>query len=181
MEQMLRNKWVLPLLGVALFATLMAGCTSKHQTPQERAEAAKTLFEQTTKSFHIPSADAVGALKTTLQEQAAHGYQEILGKYPEQRIYAAQADRSLGNIRAAQGKLDEAVRHYAAVGTKYPQQEWEVLMAWKSAADLLWENGRKGEAAQFYEKIVNRFDTPEATSVMKMAVRGSKARLGPLS
>jgi TolA-binding protein len=178
---MSRNKFVIQHFVLIVCAVLMVGCEAKHETSQERAEAAKSLFEQTTKSFHIPSADAVGGEKTKLQAQAATGYEELIHKYPEQALYAAQAERSLGNIRAAQGKLDEAVRHYAAVGSNYPRQDWDVLMAWKSAADLLWESGRKEAAMPFYQKIVSRFDTADATSVMKLAVRASKARVCPES
>jgi len=166
---------------MVLCAGFLFGCVSKHETPQERAEAAKSMFEQTTKTFHIPSAEAVGAEKTRLQELAATGYEKLLGKYSDQVIYASQAERSLGNIRAAQGSLDEAVKHYTAVASKYPRQEWEVLMAWKSAADLLWENGRKTESISIYQKVIKRFDTVDATSVMKTVVRGSKARVARAS
>jgi TolA-binding protein len=181
MEQTSRNKFALGLLRMVFWIALTVGCRSEIQTPQQRAEAAKALFEKTTKNFHIPSAEAVGTEKTRLQEETASGYRELLRKYPDQKIYAAQAERSLGNIRAAQGKIDEAVRHYSAVGSQYPRQEWEVLMAWKSAADLLWESGRKPEAVPFYKKIVNRFDTADASSVIKIAVHASKARVGPES
>ena len=85
--------------------------------------------------------------------------------------------RNLGNIRAAQTNVNEAVKLYADVEKKYPQQEWEVLMSWKSAADLLWDAGRHDEARVFYQKIVKRFDVPNASQVTKMAVRGSRSRL----
>src|SRR3954451_6581770 len=152
MEQMSRNKSGTGLFSLVICTALIEGCTSNRETPQQRAEAAKLLFQQTATNFHIPSAEAAGAEKTRLQAQAAAGYQELLNKFPDQKIYAAQAERSLGNILATEGKIDEAVRHYGAVASKYPAQEWEVLMAWKSAADLLWESGRKAEAAQFYKK-----------------------------
>ena len=165
---------------VLLFAVLLAltACSRKSDlTPQQRAEAAKALFEQTTKNFHIPSAEAKDAEKEKLQKQAAAGYEELLKTYPEQDYWAAQALRSLANIRATQGKLDEAVRNYAAVEAKYPQQRWEVLMSWKSAADLSWQAGQREQAKMFYQKIVDHYDRAQASQVEQTIVRGSKLRL----
>jgi len=56
-------------------------------------------LKRTAKTFHIPSAEAQGAEREKLQEQASDGYEQLLGKYPEQEYWAAQALRSLGNIR----------------------------------------------------------------------------------
>ena len=171
------------ILGFLLFAVLL-GCSPKHpQSVEQRSEAAKALFERTTKNFHIPSAEAKGAEKERLQAQAAGGYEELLKHYPEQDYWASQALRSLANIRAAEGNLPGAVKYYAAVEKKYPQQRWEVLMSWKSAADLLWDAGKRDEAKAFYEKVVAQFDNLESSQVEKTIVRGSKTRLGegPLS
>ena len=104
---------------------LLTGCATPQK--QDRAAAAKALFEQS----------------VTLHQQhefsgAATGYERLLMAYRDQPYWCAQALRSLGNVRAAQGKLDEAVKLYRRVGEQYPQQDWEVLQAWKSAADLLW-------------------------------------------
>lgn len=162
-----------------LLAGLLGCSPPSSETSQQRSEAAKALFEHTSKTFHIPSAEAKGAEQNKLRDQAAGGYEQLLKKYPEQDYWAAQALRSLGNIRATQGKLDEAVKSYGAVEKKYPQQRWEVLMAWKSAADLLWEAGRRDEAKTFYQKIVAQYDSPQATQVEKTIARGSKARLAP--
>ena len=186
MEQMSRSNLLwkgsearrFQFLGLLLALMIgLSGCASKSQPPEQRDAAAKALFEQVTKDFHIPSADAKGAEREKLQNQAAAGYEELLKKFPDQIHWAAQAERSLGNIRAAQGKLDEAVKHYAAVEKKYPQQEWEGLVALKSAADLLWEAGRRDEAKTFYQKVVTRFDRADAPAVVKTIVRGSKTRL----
>src|SRR6185369_7300707 len=120
---------VTPLLFVI---GVLAGCSPKTtETPQQRMESAKALFEHAVKTFHIPSAEAKGAQKEALLEKAANGYEELLKKYPEQDFWAAQALRSLGSIRAEQGKLDAAVQKFAAVEKSYPQQRWEVLTAWK--------------------------------------------------
>src|SRR5690349_2169735 len=117
------------ILGLLALAMLL-GCSQKQsETPRQRAESAKDIFERTSKNYHIPAAEAKGAEKEKLQKQAAEGYEEVLKKYPEQDYWAAQALRSLGNIRAAQGKLDDAINDYAAVEKKYPQQRWEVLMS----------------------------------------------------
>jgi len=161
----------------ALLLLLLASCDSRPRTPAQRADAAKALFEQATKQFHIPSAEAKGAEQLKLQNRAAATYQELLNKYPEQGYWAAQALRSLANLRAAQTNLDTAVKLYATVEQKYPQQEWEVLAAWKSAADLLWDAGRRDEARTFYERIVARFDKAGAPAVIQTVVRGSKSRL----
>ncbi len=164
---------------VALLLTALLGCSAKKtETREQRSEAAKALFEQTTKQFHIPSAEAQSAEKERLQGQAADGYQRLLNTYPEQDYWVAQALRSLGNIRALQGKLEEAVKNYTAVGKKYPQQRWEVLMSWKSAADLLWDAGKQEEAKAFYRRIVAEYDIAQASQVEKTIVRGSRSRLG---
>jgi TolA-binding protein len=159
------------------FLALSVACHSDKQTPRQRADSAKALFERTSKTFHIPSAEAKGDEKARLQGQAVAGYVELLRKYPDQDYWAAEALRSLGNIRAAQTNLNAAVNYYATVERKYPRQDWEILMAWKSAADVLWEAGRRDEAKVFYQKIVKRFDGAGATQVTKTVVRGSKSRL----
>lgn len=153
-------------------------CSQKSQeTPQQRNEAAKTLFEQTAKNFHLASAEAGKPAREKLLRQAADGYATLLKNYSDQAFWAVQAMRSLGNVRAAQGRLDEAIKLYVRMEKEYPDQEWELLQAWKSAADLLWEANRRAEAKAFYQRIVQRFDKTEATAVIKAVVRGSKARL----
>ena len=162
-----------------LLLSLLAGCSAhSRQTPEQRAEAAKALFEQTTKNYHTPSATATDSEKARLQKQAAAGYEQLLKKYPEQEYWAAQAMRNLAGTKAAQGKADEAVKLYGALETKYPKQAWEVLMAWKSAADLLWEHGEQGPAKVYYKKIVDKYDNPETAQVIQIIVRGSLRRLG---
>jgi tetratricopeptide (TPR) repeat protein len=169
---------VLRPIALLVFVGTIVGCASKQaETPLQRAEAAKGLFERTAKAFHIPSAEAQGTEREKLQEQASDGYVQLLRRYPEQEYWAAQALRSLGNIRAAQNKVDAAIKNYAAVNERYPQQRWEVLMSWKSGADLLWEAGRKDEAKAFYQKIVARYDLPEIPQLEQTIVRGSKMRL----
>jgi len=169
-----------PFLCSLFLVAVLAGsvsCSREKKTPEQRYDAAKTLFDQITKEFHIASAEAKGADKARLQKEAASGYERLLKKFPEQEYWAAQALRNLAGVRAAQGKLDEAVKLYDSVGTKYPKQSWEVLQAWKAAGDLLWENGRKDEAKGYYQKLVNEFDKPDTTQVVKTVVRGSKRRL----
>ena len=168
------GKWlVLALAGALVFA----GCARKQQSVAEKYQAAKALFESTSKQFHIPSAEAKGSEKLRLQQQALAGYREIVRKYPEQDHWAAQSLRSIGNIYAAQTNVAAAVEQYSEVGRRYPSEGWEVLMAWKSAADLLWDANQRDQADQFYAKVVERFDNPDAAQVIKMAVRGCKTRL----
>jgi tetratricopeptide (TPR) repeat protein len=170
------TRWASALFLLAL-AFLLIGCQGKKQSPAERAEAAKALFDGATKNFHVPSAQAAGAEKARLEEQAAAAYQRLLKEYPDQSYWAAQALRNLGNVRAAQTNVDEAVRLFASVGERYPQEEFEVLQAWKSAADLLWDAKRSEESAKFCRKIVERFDGTNQPSVVRLVVKGAKSRL----
>src|SRR3989442_22360 len=172
----------LPLLIMASGALALQffGCATAQQKAtrqHERYSAAKNLFSQTTKLYHLPSADATGPGKEKLLAQAAAGYDQLIRQFPDQPNWSAQALRSLGNVRVAQGKLDEAVKLYARVAERYPHEDWEILQAWKSAADLLWEAGRQAEAKKFYQQIVTRFDVADAPAVVKTIVRGSKSRL----
>jgi TolA-binding protein len=137
---------------------LLAGCAA----PQKDA---KTMF-----------AEAVAQHQQRHFAEAADGYGRILRQHSDQPYWCAQALRSLGNLRAAQGKLDEAVKLYRRVAERYPQQDWEVLQAWKSAADLLWEAGRENEAREFYRQIVQRFGTPDAPAIVQTVVRAARAR-----
>lgn len=145
------------LLSVALI--LVAGCATQRPDP-------KLIF-----------AAAVQAHADRQFDAAAAGYERILRHYPDQKELCAQALRSLGNVRAMQGRLDDAVKLYRRVGEKYAQQDWEVLQAWKSAADLLWEAGQNDEARKFYQQIVARFDAPDAPAVTKTIVRAARQRL----
>ncbi|NQU10788.1 tetratricopeptide repeat protein [bacterium] len=145
---------------------------------EDPAAAARELFERTVKEYHLPSAEKQGAEKDRLFEAAVQGYQEVLDRYPGQSYYCAQALRSLGNVRAEQGRLDEAVTLYQQVGVAYPRHDWEVLQAWKSAGDLLAEAARATEAREFYQRIVDRFDQPDTAPVVRTVVKAAKRRLG---
>jgi len=160
-----------------LAVALLPGCSGRKQTPAERSAAARALFEQATKEFHNPSAEAIGAEKTRLLKEAAKRYEELLKDYPEEQSLGAQALRGLGNVRASQGQTNEAVSIYAAMAEKFPAQDWEVLQAWKAAADLLWEANRREEARLYYRKIVTRFDQTNAPMIFRTVVRGSKSKL----
>jgi tetratricopeptide (TPR) repeat protein len=163
---------------------LLFGCTSaeeKAARQRARAQEARQLCDQTVKQYHLPSADAQGAERDRLLNEAAKGYEQVLSRYPEQGATCAMALRSLGNIRATQGRLDEAVKLYVRVGQKYADNEWEVLQAWKSAADLLWEAGRQNEAKPYYQQIVTRFGGAGQPAVVQVVVRASQRQLaGPI-
>jgi tetratricopeptide (TPR) repeat protein len=161
---------------------LLAGCSQKPATcvfesPQQRYEAAKALFDKTSREFHIPSSQARGLERTKLEDQALAAYTDLIRAYSDQPIWAAQALRSLGNIHAARTNLTEAVRAYAEVAEKFPRQDFEVLMAWKSAGDLLSDAGKSDEGKVYYEKLVARFDKPDALPIVQSVVRGARARL----
>ena len=155
----------------------LTACGDSKQKPLPSVASAQALFDQASTNFHLPSAEAKGTEKVRLLDQAAAAYEALLNGYPDDAYWAAQALRNLGNVRAAQGRTNEAVTLYTSVEQRYPQQRWEVLAALKSAADLLWEAGRRDEARSFYRKIVAQFDTPDATQVVQTVVRGSKAKL----
>src|ERR1051325_5032380 len=128
------------LLTLLTFLSLPLGCATDNTARSEgRYAAARDLYERTTKLYHLPSAQAQGEERDRLLRQAASGYEQLLRRYPNQELWCAQALRSLANVRAEQGRLDQAIRLYDRVADLYPRQDWEVLQAWKSAADLLWD------------------------------------------
>lgn len=164
--------------GFLIALVILAGCgRAPKQTPQQRAAAARTLFDETAKLYHLPSAEAEGAARGKLLERAAAGYERLLKEFSDQPAWAAPTMRSLANIRAVQGKINRAVQLYDALEEKFPGQDWEILQAWKSAGDLLWENGRRAEAKNFYSKLVQRFDRPANPGVVQLIVRSSKTHL----
>ena len=165
------------VIWACLALALLSGCGAKKQTPAERSAKARALFEQSTKEFHNPSAEANGPEQARLLNEAAKRYEQLLQQYPEEQNLGAQALRGLGHVRLAQGKTNGAVKLYAAVAEKYPAQDWEVLQAWKAAADLLWEANRREEARKFYTQLVTRFGKNETPQIFQTVVRGSRARL----
>ena len=164
---------------ITLLSLGLAGCAKrKGFAGRDSFAAAKELFDQTTRLYHLPADRAQGAIKDRLLKQAASGYQNLLRLYPDQSVWCAQALRSLANVRAVQGRLNEAVSIYGSVAERYPALVWDVLQAWKSAADLLWEAGRRNDADLFYQRIISRFDrAKEEPQVVKTVVQASKRRL----
>jgi TolA-binding protein len=145
--------------GALALQVFLTGCTSPRPDP-------RPIF-----------AAAVQAHSDRQFTAAAAGYERILRQYPQQTNLCAQALRSLGNVRAAQGRLDDAVKLYAKVAQRYPGEDWEVLQAWKSAADLLWDAHRSTEAKTYYGRIVDRFDVPDAPAITKTIVQACRKRL----
>ena len=162
---------------VLILGVIGCAAADKAARQQQRATAAKELFEQTVKLYHLPSSEAQGATQQKLFAQAATGYEQLLKNYSDQPRWCAPALRSLGNIRAAQGRMADAVKLYTRLEKQFPREDWEILQAWKSAADLLWEAKQLEEAKVFYRKIITRFDQPDAAVLIKAIVRGSKSRL----
>jgi TolA-binding protein len=103
-----------------------------------------------------------------------------LASYPEQPYWCAQALGGLGNVQAAQGDTNAALRCWSDLVRKYPGQDWPVLTALKSSADLLWEAGRTAEAKTLYEQLVSRFGRPDAPQVVATVVRASKLKLAAI-
>ena len=149
--------------------------------PLTRGREAKTLFENAEKQYHLTAAEAHGAEKQRLLAQAAAAYDEVARKFPDQNLWAAQAMRSLANVRIEQGRVDEGIKLFGLVAQKYPDQSWEVLQAWKTAGDTLWDANRQEEAKGFYKKIVGRFDNDNSPAIYKTVVRGAGRRLGELA
>ena len=158
-------------------AAWLAGCKEKAPSPATKSDNALALFTNAMVQFHAPSADAKGAERDRLLNEAAKRYEDLLKKFPDETNLCAQALRALGSIHATQGRTNEAVKLYATVGEKYASQDWEVLQAWKSAADLLWDANQRNDAKKFYAKIVERFGQTDAPQIIQTVVRGSKARL----
>ncbi len=156
-----------------------AGCGQKTESPQQRYDAARALYEQTTRNLHLPSASATGAEQQHLQTEALRAYEQLLKRYPEQEYWCAKALCGLGNLQAAQTNYAAALRSWSAVTTLYPQAEWEVITALKSAADLQWDTGHPAEARVLYAKLVAAFDRTNAPAVVRSIVRGSRLKLAP--
>src|SRR4030095_1655469 len=122
----------MPLVKLIAFAVLVialiTGCGKRQppQTPQQRYDGAKALFEKASRDYHIPSAQARGQDRRQLEEQAAALYSDVVRNYSDQRGWASQALRSLANIRAAQTNITEAVKLYAEVAQRFPNQDFEV-------------------------------------------------------
>ena len=159
----------------------LAGCKKIQPQPSDpaaREHEAKALFERAAKEYHLPSAEVQGAEKQKLLAQAAAAYEELLKNFGDEPAWASQAMRSLGNVRAEQGRVDDAVMVLDQVAQKFPGQPWEILQAWKTAGDVLWDADRHDDAKAFYKKIAERFDTADSPAIYKTVVRGARSRLG---
>lgn len=166
--------WLTLLL---LGAVILAGCDKKPSALAVAPASARALFDQASREFYRPSAEANGAERERLLAGAAERYERVLKEFPAERDLGVQALLGLGNIHASQGRLDEAVELYATVDRKFPKHDWQVLQAWKAAADLLWDANRRDEAKKFYAQIVARFGKSDAPQIISTVVRGSQARL----
>jgi TolA-binding protein len=168
---------VLLSIAVPLAALSFVGCQPKTEPAAKPAGNGRDFFEQTIKEFHHPAAEARGAERERLLNATAVRYEQLLSTHREESDLCAQALLGLGNIRALQGRTNEAVQLYASVSEKYPGRDWEVLQAWKSAGDLLWDANRHDDARKYYARIVERFDRADAPMITKSVVRGSRSRL----
>jgi tetratricopeptide (TPR) repeat protein len=154
----------------ALFLSVLFGCA---RAPQETA---RQVFDRTVREDHLPSAEVTGAEREKLLVQSAAGYEQVLRLGGSNRALCASALRSLGNVRAEQGRLDEAVKLWSQVGRQYPTCDWEVLQSWKSAADLLWDAGRQNDAVPFYRQIFERFRSAPSP-IMRTVARAAQRRV----
>ena len=154
----------------SLLLSVLLGCTrAAHET-------ARQVFDRTVHECHLPSAEASGAEREKLLAQSATGYAQVLRLGGNDRPLCASALRSLGNVRAEQGRLDEAVKLWSQVGRRYPTCDWEVLQSWKSAADSLWDAGRQNGAAPFYRQIFERFRSAPSP-IMRIVARAAQRRV----
>jgi tetratricopeptide (TPR) repeat protein len=153
----------------ALFLSVLLGCA---RVPRETA---RQVFDRTVREDHLPSAEVSGVEREKLLAQAVTGYEQVLRLGGNDRSLCASALRSLANVRADQGRLDEAVKLWSQVGRQYPTCDWEVLQSWKSAADLLWDAGRQNDAAPFYRQIFERFRSAPSP-IMRTVARAASRR-----
>jgi tetratricopeptide (TPR) repeat protein len=155
---------------IVLAVQSLLGCTpASHET-------ARQVFNRTVRDYHLPSAEASGPKREKLLAQSATGYEQVLRLGASDRPLCASALRSLGNVRAEQNRLDEAVKLWSQVGERYPACDWEVIQAWKSAADFLWDAGQKNEAAPFYRQIFERFRSAPSP-IMRTVARAASRRV----
>lgn len=169
-RQTLRLPWMKATTSIALALQFLLGCApASHET-------ARQLFDRTLREYHLPSAEAHGMDREKLLTQAATGYEQVLRLGGNDRQLCASALRSLANVRAEQGRSDEAVKLWSQVGRQYAACDWEVLQAWKSAADLLWDAGRQSDAVPFYRQILQRFRFAPSP-IMQTVARAASRRV----
>ena len=68
--------------------------------------------ERTVREDHLRSAEASGIERERLLARSATGYEQVLRLGGNDRPLCASALRSLANVRAEQGRLDEAERYF---------------------------------------------------------------------
>ena len=154
----------------SLFLSVLLGCT---RAPHETA---RQIFDRTLREDHLPSAEVSGAEREKLLAESAIGYEQVLRLGGNDRRLCASALRSLANVRAEQGRLDEAVKLWSQVGRQYPNCDWEVLQAWKSAADLLWDAGPAKCCDPIYRQIFERFRSAPSP-IMRTVARAANRRV----
>jgi tetratricopeptide (TPR) repeat protein len=157
------------LLIVLAVQSLLGCAPASHET-------ARQVFDRTVRDYHLPSAEASGPKREKLLAQSATGYEQVLRLGGNDRPLCASALRSLANVRAEQGRSDEAVKLWSQVGRQYGDCDWEVLQAWKSAADLLWDSGRQDDAVPFYRQIFERFRSAPSP-IMRTVARAASRRV----
>lgn len=139
------------------------------------SEAAKQLFEETSTDYHFAAAEAKGSERERLLKKAAAGYRKLLRKYPKETSWCAQSLRSLGNVRAEQGRFEEAISTFEDVGKRYRDERWEVIQALKSAGDLCRNKGSSDQAREFYVRIIEEFRDAEAPMMKTIVEAAEKA------
>jgi tetratricopeptide (TPR) repeat protein len=105
--------------------------------------------------YVAPAAEATNEVdRAALLDQAEAAYQKIADEYTDVPAWAANAWRTLGQLKIQRGRLRDGLYCYEQVGRLYPAVHWEVIQAWKAAADALWMRQLNLEAIQYYQKIV---------------------------
>ena len=102
-------------------------------------------------------------------------------RFPRETNDCQQATRGLANVRASQGRIDDAVRLHLSTTSSPAAGDMDRLMALKSAADLLWDANRRAEAKPLYEQLVERYGKAGGSQLHQLIVRGARTRLDAMT
>ena len=181
----MKTRFLLPCALLVLSCVILhSGCSLRPESstpPAPTPLSAQAIYDRTAANFHQPAAEARGAEQARLLTEAAAGYEHVLKRFPRETNVCLLATRGLANVRASQGRIDDAVRIHVSLTNLPAASDWDRLIALKSAADLLWDARREAEAKPLYHQLVESFDRPGVSQMTQTIVRGSRTRLDALT